>query len=110
MAKDIYKALEKLLIPTSKGWEITDVMVDEKTEEVEVFVSFTDNEYRDGRKRYSIYDYRPSRRWRHLDLWQFKTYIVSQVPRIKTENGVESVPIPWSESHERITTLFEKKR
>ena len=109
MAKDIYKELEKLLIPTNNGWEITDVMIDDKKEEVEVVVGFIDSCYRNGRKKYSIYDYRPERKWRHLDLWQYKTYISSRIPRIKTQHGIESIPVPWSTSHERISTLFEKK-
>jgi hypothetical protein len=109
MAKDIIKGLEKLLIPVGQGWEITDVFIDNKKEAVEVVVSFTDAVYRVGKKKYPVYDYRPERRWRHLDLWQYKTYISSRIPRINTETGVESIAVPWANSHERMSTLLEKK-
>lgn len=109
MSKDIIRELEKLLIPVDAGWEITDVIIDEKKEEVEVVVSFTDSVYRVAGKKYAVYDYRAERKWRHLDLWQYKPYISSRIPRSRTEAGVESIPVPWAGGHERMSTLFEKK-
>jgi transposase len=56
-----------------------------------------------------IYDYPNTRRWRHLDTMQFKTFIEAQVPRIKCkEHGVVTIKVPWSEAKSRFTELFEK--
>jgi transposase len=49
------------------------------------------------------------RRWRHLDTCQYKTIIVSRVPRVQcSEHGVQQVSVPWSEKGSRLTSLFER--
>jgi transposase len=109
MEKDIVKSLERLIIPVSTGWEITDITIDDTLSEVIVDLSFTDSEYEIDGTRYSIYDFRPERTWRHLDLWQYKTYIRARVPRINTSDGIVSIEVPWADDFERITGLLEKK-
>ena len=109
MAKELLKELEKLLLPVSNGWEITNIDINEKLSEVNVELRYTDADYKHGGNCYKIYDYRPERKWRHLDLWQYKTFIKAQVPRIETSDGVVSIELPWADDFERITGLFEKK-
>lgn len=45
------------------------------------------------------------RKWRHLDLWHWKTYIHARVPRIacKTCNKVTQVPATWSRTLSHFT-------
>ncbi len=57
---------------------------------------------------YSIHDRRKSRRWRHLDTLQYKTFINCRIPRVKTPTGVKSVDVPWADGFERHTYLFER--
>lgn len=83
MSKDLIKSLERLILPISGGWEITAIEIKDKVSEVYVELSFTDSDYKHDGQRYAIYDYRPERKWRHLDLWQYKTFIKARVPRIK---------------------------
>jgi transposase len=109
MAKDLIKSLEKLILPVSTGWEITDINIDDKANEVHVTLSYTDCDYKHSGSVYKIYDYRPVREWRHLDLWQYKTYIEAKVPRIETASGIVSIEVPWADDFGRITGLFEKK-
>lgn len=109
MAKDLIKELEKLLLPKSEGWEITNIEIDEKVSEVNVELSYTDAEYEQDGNYYKIYDFRPERKWRHLDFWQYKTFINARVPRIETSDGIVSIKLPWADNFERITGLFEKK-
>ena len=53
------------------------------------------------------YDTR-TRKWRHLDTCQYKTWLVAEVPRVKCpEHGVHQVPVPWAEGNSRLTALFE---
>lgn len=55
-----------------------------------------------------VHDYSNYRRWRHLDIMQFKTFINAKVPRIKHKDGkIESVKTPWAESGKHHTYLFE---
>lgn len=55
-----------------------------------------------------VHDYRNYRRWRHLDILQFKTFINAKIPRIKTKNNtIKSVVVPWAKEGNRHTFLFE---
>jgi transposase len=49
------------------------------------------------------------RRWRHLDSCQFKTYVVSNVPRVKCpDHGTQMVRVPWAEARGRFSIRFER--
>jgi len=50
-----------------------------------------------------------TRRWRHLDLWQYKTIIEAEVPRVKDPRTgrTETVAVPWAEPLSRWTREFE---
>ena len=42
-----------------------------------------------------IYDYMEYRRWRHLNIMQYQTYICCRVPRVKTPEGkVRCIQVP----------------
>lgn len=59
-------------------------------------------------KRMHVHDY-TTRQWRHLDTFQFKTFIEARVPRVKCcEHGTMTVRVPWAEKHGRFTALFER--
>jgi len=109
MEQNILKALEKIILPVSQGWSISEIEINDKKSEVYVELSFKDQSCLLNGKQYKIYDYRPMRKWRHLDLWQYKTYIKASVPRIKTPEGIISMEVPWADNFSRISGLFEKK-
>ena len=49
--------------------------------------------------------------WRHLDMWQYKTFIKARIPRCKiADRKYASVQVPWADAGERMTDLLEKKR
>lgn len=111
MEKDIKRILEKLLLPISEGWELEDLVVDEKTAEIKVYVRFSLDKVRINGFETAIYDYRTDREWRHLGLWQYKSYICCKIPRYKDSDGkVKTLDVPWAEPHERISWLLEKKQ
>ena len=102
--------LTKILLPLDSGWEIKGVKKDDSLEEIEVELHYILPYIQVGEKRYSIYDHRSSRRWRHLDLWQYKTYISARLPRYKDEAGFyHTIAVPWAESGEQMSLLLEKK-
>ena len=102
--------LEKILLPVNDLWHIDDVQVNEEEKTVYVHLSYKPDFVEIEGERYSIYDYRHERSWRHLDLWQYKTYLTARIPRYKIGSEIRSVNICWADTGERITTLLEKKR
>ena len=59
-------------------------------------------------ERRGVYDTR-ERTWRHLDIWQFRTYVHCAVPRADCpECGVGTVLMPWEvRPNSHFTALFE---
>ena len=56
----------------------------------------------------SIYDYRSSRTWRHLDTMQFKTFITCDTPRSNCKDcGIKTIKVPWAAKNSGFTLLFE---
>lgn len=56
----------------------------------------------------SIHDHR-ERRWRHLDLYEFRAYVIARVPRVScSEHGVHQLSVPWAEGNSSFTALFER--
>jgi len=48
--------------------------------------------------------------WRHLDLWQAKTFLHASMPRTDCpEHGVKTVAVPWGEPHSRFSLGFEAR-
>lgn len=91
-------------------WRVDDVKVNFKLEEVDIYVSYISDkaDCPESFDTCSIYDHRNSRRWRHLDTLQFKTYINCKVPRVKSALGVKTISVPWADNYERHTYLFER--
>ena len=55
----------------------------------------------------SGYDHR-RRQWRHLDMCEYRTIVVAEVPRMRCErHGVQTLPVPWAEPKSRYTKAFE---
>jgi transposase len=104
--RDLYSRILNLTSP----WEVRDVDLDLKAQEVRVNVEAP------GDARFSCptcgrecgrYD-RRERRWRHLDTCQLKTVLVAQVPRVQCpEHGVLQVKVPWAEPGSAFTALYE---
>lgn len=48
------------------------------------------------------------RTWRHLNFWQYPTYLHARVPRVIGEDGkVGTVDIPWARAGSGFTAMFE---
>ena len=48
------------------------------------------------------------REWRNLDAWGYSTFLVCDVPRVRSrEHGVVTMQVPWSEGSSRYTAEFE---
>ena len=54
-----------------------------------------------------VYDVKPMT-WRHLNFWQYRTYIHANVPRVgDAEHSPRRVPVPWARPQSGFTLLFE---
>jgi len=102
--------LGKILLPLNSSWIVSEVDTRESTEDIYVKLRYKFDYIEDNGVRYPIYDHRKLRNWRHLDLWQYKTYLSAEVPRYRDSTGkVKTVSVPWAESCERMSILLEKK-
>lgn len=55
-----------------------------------------------------LYDHQPERRWRHLDFFQYKSYITCRLPRIEGSDGeITTLSPPWAKKLSRHTFQFE---
>jgi transposase len=99
-----------LLLNFGDDWKVDDVKVDFNLEEVDIFVSYIGDkaECPVSMELCGIYDHRKTRRWRHLDTMQFKTFVNCKVPRVKSSKGVNTIKVPWADNYERHTYLFER--
>lgn len=105
MTEDFF---EKLLNFGSE-WKVERIEFNEDNE-VDIYLKWDLEEYKKANKvTYEfVHDYRDYRRWRHLDILQFKTFINAKIPRIKSKDGtIESVKTPWASEGNRHTFLFE---
>jgi len=105
----VEEILNTLLLPLNSNWKISDVQLHEHTDDVYVNLKYDFPHIEVDGRRYSIYDHRPSRTCRHLDLWQYKTYITARLPRYKNASDFyHTIDIPWAEPGEQMTVLLKK--
>lgn len=95
------------LLNLGQDWRVEKIEHDSESDEVDIFVKWVGlGSLKSDDK---LYDYRDLRRWRHLDIMQYKTFISAHIPRIIGSNGkVKSLEVPWADSMERHTFLFER--
>lgn len=104
------EALFERLLELDAGWVVSQVITDLERQEVQIHVECRSKSLVDAAtgRMCKVYDHAPVRKWRHLDIMQYKTYICCRLPRIKVPTGeVRTVDPPWASSHERHTFLFE---
>ena len=103
--RELYRQILGIQAP----WEVSDVEVDLPGTGVTVHIRHSGEGLvcPECSSRCPGYDTR-TRKWRHLDTCQYKTWLVAEVPRVKCpEHGVHQVPVPWAEGNSRLTALFE---
>lgn len=91
-------------------WQVTKVEVSDASSRVDVHVEFTGSKAPcpTTGQLLSIYDHREPRRWRHLNMMQYQTWIVCSLPRVKDADGNgKTVKAPWADVNQRFTFWFE---
>jgi len=100
------------LLQLKDPWHISDIDIDVDREEVHIQVT-----HHHGRlpcpecgSACLVEDHADERVWRHLDMWQAKTFIHARMPRTNCpEHGIRRVAIPWAEPNSRFTMFFEDR-
>ena len=99
------------LLDLGKEWGIEKVEFDEESDEIDIYVRFNLDAHKEksGNTYHGVYDYREYRRWRHLDILQYKCFIKAKIPRLIGQDGkIYSLDVPWADGGSRHTLLFER--
>jgi transposase len=104
------RTLYATILGIQAPWEVTEVDVNPKQEQVTVTISSRPDVRHPCPtcgKPCPGYDTR-RRSWRHLDTCQFKTVLIAEVPRVECgEHGVVQIATPWAEPGSGFTALLE---
>lgn len=99
-----------LLLDLEDDWQVKDVTVNSTKKEIIIEITYTANKAQCPKtlEMCGIYDHAPQRKWRHLDILQYKSFICCRLPRVTNSTGkVVTVSSPWASRHERHSYLFE---
>ena len=101
-----------LLLDLDENWQVVDLQTNYKAKKIQIRVEFIGNKgiCPNNFDLCSIHDYTKLRRWRHLDIMDYHTYIECRVPRIIDKQGkVKTMSVPWASKYNRYTSKFESK-
>lgn len=93
-----------------EDWRVREIQVDDESSKIDVHVEFIGSKALcpDSGELLPIYDHREPRRWRHLNMMQYQTWIECSLPRVKGSEGkVKTVKAPWADINQRFTFWFE---
>jgi transposase len=98
------------LLGVKAPWRVTGMELNVELKEVVVKVQCDKTEWCNTQRRLHVHGWE-TRRWRHLDLWQCRTIIEAEVPRLlnPATGTTEMAAVPWAEGLSRWTRLFEAK-
>ena len=107
---EIQKEIFLKALGLSEPWYIKEIKLNTAKNEFDVFLDF-----RKGAKFYdkeTDQDYKAfstvQKKWKHLFMWQYVTYIHVRVPKIKDENGsVRIIDFPLARKGSTFTLLCE---
>lgn len=103
--------LFKMALQVEKPWELREIKFDEQEQAWHLFMDFERGaEFvcplcGETCKAYDA----ENKEWRHLDFWEWKTYMHVRVPRVECKvcNKVTQVPVKWSRPGAHFTYSFE---
>ena len=79
-----------LLLEFGSDWKVREVESISESDEVDIYVEYIGT----GK----VHDMAPPRRWRHLAIMQYKTFINASLPRLKRRKSVGSGRTPHQAS------------
>ena len=101
-----------LLLDLDANWRVTTVRSNYKDREVFIDIEHVGKQACCPKTfdLCGVYDLAPKRKWRHLDILDYKTYLVCRLPRVNNKQGkVITVKPPWGGSGVSFSSQFEEK-
>ena len=105
------KILEQLL-NLGDDWEIVDVLINDNFKEINLYFRYTKRTgfYPESKEERKIYDFTPERQIRHLDIFEYKTFINVRIPRVKNNSGeISTIDLGWAGKRVSYTYKFESR-
>lgn len=101
----------RVAMALEKPWELTHIEFDDQDEAWHLFVNFEKGATfacPNCGASSKVHD-TDQKHWRHLDFWNWKTYIHARVPRTECTNcsKILLVPVAWSRPKSHFTLYFE---
>jgi len=106
------KSLFAKALGLAAPWEVTEVAFSPEENRLDITIDFRRGSTFTcpvcGTPEAKPYDTREEE-WRHLNFFQYTTYLHARVPRVKCPNGcgVKKVEVPWARPGSGFTLLFE---
>lgn len=99
------------LLDINSPWKLSDIQLDKAKKTVKVYIDFergTKFECPECSAKCVVHDSK-YRAWRHLDIIDYKLYLMVKLPRIRcSEHGVKTIrEIAWGRINTHFTHLFE---
>lgn len=103
----------EIALGLKKPWHIESINLDAERGRLDIRVDFTKGAKFScpscGTENQCVHD-TVEKTWRHLDFFQFETYVTARVPRAKCGTcGVHQVCVPWAREGSGFTLLFERR-
>lgn len=100
-----------LALGLNKPWEVVDIKFSKDVGRLNLKIDFPRGSAfgcpKCGEGNCPVHDTK-ERQWRHLDFFQYETFIHSRVPRVScAQCGIKQVEVPWARPGSGFTLLFE---
>lgn len=95
-----------------KGWEIKDVKINKISKEIDIYLDYVDKTcfYSEQESACPIYDYSKTRRIRHLDMFDYRTFLNFKTPRAQlSSKKIRVIPLKFADERVSFTYDFEIK-
>ncbi len=100
------------ILNLGEGWEVKDIIVNSQLKEVDIYIEYTKSigYFPSTKTECKVYDFKNTRRFRHLDIFDYKTYLNARLPRVKNANSeIKIIELNWAGERLNYTYLFENK-
>jgi transposase len=107
-----YQAIFAAALCLASPWKVLDIKFSGDENRLDIWVGFQEGSTFDcpkcERAGMPVYDTK-EKTWRHLNFFQYRTYVHARVPRISCSEGcgVKQVKLPWTRPGSEFTLFFE---
>lgn len=104
-------ALFQLALGITPPWKVADSIFSKEEGRLDIYLTYQHGAQfpcASCKKEFGIYD-TVKRTWRHLNFFQYETYLHAYVPRIQCSGckSTKNVSVPWGRPNSGFTLLFE---